>query len=129
MPTVPTMAHVLLVDDFRPIRSAMTRYLRLYGHRVTEAANVHSALERVEEGIDVVVTALTMPRRSGAELLQALRDRQVTTPVIMMSGRFPAPEETIGAAFVLQRPFDPLELLYAVDEVLSARPAKDIAGT
>lgn len=113
------MAHVLLVDDYRPIRSAVTRYLRLYGHTVTEAANFRSALERVDDGVDVVVTALTMPGRSGAELFRALRGRGMTAPVIMMSGRFPAPEEMFGAAFVLQRPFEPMALLHAVDHVLS----------
>lgn len=112
------MAHILLVDDYRPIRFALARYLRLYGHSVTEVANVRTALEKVDERIDVVVTALTMRGRGGSELLRALHDRGTIAPVIIMSGRFPHPSETTGAAFVLYRPFEPRELLEAVDQVL-----------
>lgn len=122
------MAHVLLVDDYRPIRSAVTRYLRLHGHTVTEAANVRAALERSDERVDVVVTALAMPGRSGAELLRALRGRGTTVPVIMISGRFPAAEETVGAAFVLQRPFEPMALLHAVDHVLAPETGEAVTG-
>lgn len=117
------MAHVLLLDDYRPIRSAVTRYLRLYGHTVTEAANVRSALEHADGGVDVVVTALTMPGSSGPELLRVLRDRSVMVPVIMMSGRFPDLGGTRGAAFVLSTPFEPMALLHAVDRVLSSASA------
>jgi hypothetical protein len=39
-------------------------------------------------------------------------------PVIMIAGRFPPPEETVGGAFALERPFEPLALLDAIDRVL-----------
>lgn len=127
------MTHVLLVDDYRPLRFALARYLRLHGHTVTEVANVRAALEQVGEHVDVVIAALSMPGRSGAELVRALQGRGVRAPVILTSSAFPRPGETSGAAFVLQSPFDPEQVLEALDRVLTSAaaevpPARTMSG-
>lgn len=122
------MANVLLVDDYRPIRQAVSRYLRLHGHTVTEVANLRSALERAVRGFDVIITALTMPGSGGAELIRALRSRNVTTPVIVISGQGLALEETVGVAWVLPSPFEPSALVDVVSNVLSTGQAKPAGG-
>lgn len=112
------MPHILLVDDHHAVRSALVRYLRLRGHTVTDVASAREALERADQGIDVVVTDLQMPGLGGAELARNLRDRNVEAPVILMSGRFPHAEEAAVADFVLQKPFGPEALCKAIDRVL-----------
>lgn len=113
------MAHVLLVDDYRPLRFALARYLRLHGHTVTEAASVRAALEQVGEHVDVVAAVLSLPGRTGAELLRTLHDRRVRVPVILTASGSPHPGETSRAAFVLHSPFDPEQMLDAVARVVS----------
>lgn len=123
------MAHVLLVDDYRPLRFALARYLRLHGHTVTEAASVRAALEQVGEHVDVVAAALSLPGRTGAELLRTLHDRRVRVPVILTASGSPHPGETSRAAFVLNSPFDPEQMLEAIERVLSKNATDGAMGT
>lgn len=123
------MARILLIDECTPIRSALARYLRLHGHQVTDVGSNRSALEVVEPHTDIVVADLKARGECGAGLLDLLRDRGSIAPIILLSGRFPDASETAGAAFVLFRPFDPPQLLDAVDHVLfPAMPQRDVGG-
>lgn len=123
------MANVLLVDDHVAVRSAVSRYLtRRGGHEVTEADSGRSALEKVGPDVDVVVTDLEMPGMGGAQLLEALRERGIHAPVILMSGRFPHQEEAARAAYVLLKPFNPQELCDLIDRFARGAPTEDVTA-
>lgn len=80
------MARILLLDDDPLIRRAIELHLRKQGHDVVSGKDGSEGLDLItRERFDLVVTDLKMPGATGLELLDAIRDRQITTPVIVLT--------------------------------------------
>jgi DNA-binding NtrC family response regulator len=80
------MPTVLIVDDERNIRATIARGLRLEGFRTVEAEHGGEALTVLEEqGADVVLLDIEMPRMDGLATLEALRDRGLAVPAIVLT--------------------------------------------
>jgi len=94
---------VLLVEDHTLARGALERTLRRSGYRVVTAADGVEALDLLRQYEDVacVVSDLSMPRMRGDELLQLMRRRGQSTPVILLSG-YPADAHRVGPALTTQ---------------------------
>lgn len=81
------MASLLLIDDDEDTRDFLQNALKERGHAV-------HCLERAEEGpqvllrepFDVVLLDNKMPGMTGLEFLEALRERSLTVPVVLMTG-------------------------------------------
>jgi len=84
---VPTRVLVLLVDDEPRVRAVTSTLLRRLGHEVLEANDGVEALALAAiRPPDLVVTDLIMPRVSGLQLIEALRDGRPFLPAIVMTG-------------------------------------------
>jgi DNA-binding NtrC family response regulator len=80
------MAAILVVDDDDTIRDALYDLFE-EAHLCHAAETAETALVYLEvETYDVVLTDISMPGLSGLELLGIVRQRQPTTPVIIISG-------------------------------------------
>ncbi|MDS1115849.1 response regulator transcription factor [Gordonia westfalica] len=82
------MVHALVVDD--DIRAAETvrRMLVSDGWAVTVAFDGPEGLWRVtEETYDVIMLDIMMPGMNGYRVLQNLREREIWTPVLMLSAK------------------------------------------
>ncbi|UFS71837.1 response regulator [Geomonas sp. RF6] len=119
---------VLVVDDEAIIRDLCMRALRDY-HTV-EAANGEEALRVYEQGgIDVVLTDVMMPRVDGIELLKALKEREPTIVVIIMTGY--ADKDLILKALkedaddFITKPLNLMQLRTAVDKALDKKALKE----
>lgn len=79
---------VLLVDDEDLVRTGTAEMLRDMGHTVHEAAGGAQALGRLGTGlqVDVVITDYMMPRISGAELAERIRELHPDMPVLVVTG-------------------------------------------
>ncbi|MDJ0789161.1 MAG: PAS domain S-box protein [Myxococcota bacterium] len=117
----PTGATILLVEDEAPVRAVSKAILEGAGHRVVTAGDGDQALElaRSKPEIDLVVTDLVMPRRSGASLASELRTVRPELPVITMSGYMPRPDVPLDGP-LLHKPFTGDELRSAVNELLAS---------
>ena len=82
-------ARILLVDDESNIRRMLGALLRAEGFEVTEAANGNAALLEADRADpDAIFLDLLMPPGpDGLSTLEALRQRTIDAPVIMMSGK------------------------------------------
>ena len=80
-------ASLLLVDDDAAFRQVMSGELRRMGHEVSTAASGEEALEcaRRQEP-EIVLLDLRLPGMDGLETLKALRARQPSLEVIMLTG-------------------------------------------
>ena len=117
-------ARILVVDDDEAVREIAEILLERGGFQVEVAAGGSEALSAIARGesIDAVLLDLEMPNPSGAFLLEQLRRERPGLPVVITSGykRELAAERLRGAdtcGFV-QKPFDPEDLLAAIDEAL-----------
>ena len=83
------MQRILVVDDEAMIRSLVGRALRKAGYEVEEAEDGLAGWERFSTAklhFDLVVTDSRLPRLSGSELAQRLRELHPTLPIINLSG-------------------------------------------
>jgi PAS domain S-box-containing protein len=128
---------VLIAEDEEMVRSLARRTLEMHGYRVVEAADGRAALElleRLEGGVDLVLSDAVMPELSGRALGELIGARWPGIPVIYMSG-YPGTEVVdrglvIPDAPFVAKPFTPEALARRAREVLDAargRPGPDPA--
>jgi DNA-binding NtrC family response regulator len=78
------MARVLVVDDEPGLVYALRSLIESLGHEPVTARSGSEALERLD-GADAVVTDFSMPEMDGLQLLEAIRQRDETLPVILLT--------------------------------------------
>jgi len=116
---------VLLVEDDPMVRRLVRRTLDGAGYRVVEAEDGAEALavfRRDPGAVDLVLTDVMMPRKSGAELAAALGAERPELPVVFMSGH-PNPREDHAArlpddADLIHKPFSADTLRHRVARAL-----------
>jgi len=118
--------HVLVVDDEPVQRQVLAGFLRKRGYQVTEVSGADAALGIVaRETVDLVLSDIRMPGRSGAELLQEVRSLNPEVPVILMTayGTIASAVDAMkrGAADYLTKPIDLDELEILVARTLERR--------
>ncbi|MGY2052741.1 hybrid sensor histidine kinase/response regulator [Methylobacterium sp. JK268] len=125
---------LLLVDDSSFFREMLTPVLKAAGYRVTAAASAEEALTILggETPIDIVVTDLDMPGRSGFDMIEVLRrtgTRVADLPVIALAASV-TPEvieraRSLGIADFVAK-FDRSGLVAALNEI--SAPTLDAAA-
>ena len=118
---------VLVVDDNADMRSYVERILRK-DYRIAVAKNGAEAFELAKRlHPELIVTDVMMPKMSGHDLLKAVRQDNAlrSVPVIFLTARAgsEARIESLdaGADDYLSKPFDELELLARVGNLIRAR--------
>jgi CheY-like chemotaxis protein len=77
---------VLIADDDRLVRAMLSDLLAELGHAVVEAANGVEAVALAErEGPDLLILDFLMPKLSGLDALQALREKGVRAPAVLLT--------------------------------------------
>jgi CheY-like chemotaxis protein len=102
---------ILVVDDDAFLREALTFDLSLLGASTLEAGNGEEAFGMLESRhVDAVISDIRMPKVSGLELLEKIRNRHTVTPyVILMTGFADFNQEDMlkkGAVAVFPKPMD-----------------------
>jgi len=84
----PAKARVMVVEDSRDARKAVTLWLESLNYQVIEADCVQTALNLAETTVfDIVISDIGLPDGSGYDLMSGLRDRDKSAVVgIAMSG-------------------------------------------
>ena len=118
---------VLVVDDNADMRSYVERILHKH-YRIVAAKDGAEALKQAQRlRPDLILTDVMMPKMSGHDLLQAVRaDKGLrSVPVIFLTARAgtEARIESLdaGADDYLSKPFDELELLARVGNLIRTR--------
>jgi two-component system cell cycle sensor histidine kinase/response regulator CckA len=123
---------VLVVEDDELVRRVARRALELGGYAVTEATTVDEALCQIEGGaaVDLVLTDVVMPGRSGLELASLLDSARPGLPVVLMSGYSDSQRSCTASRRFLEKPFTAEALLLRIEEELGGardgarRPAR-----
>jgi DNA-binding NarL/FixJ family response regulator len=120
------MIRALIADDHAVVRQGLRQILLETSDMVVtgEAANGPEALERARAGgYDVIVLDITMPGRSGFEVLKELRLEDPELPVLVLSmhseEQFAVRLLKAGASGYLNKESAPEELVKAIRKVVS----------
>lgn len=116
------MAHILIVEDNSNIREAVSQYLRLDGHTVTEfggAAGVFDAIRT--QAIDLAILDIMLPDGDGFVLARRIR-AESSVPLIFVSARDAESDRItgfeVGADDYVVKPFSNKELVLRVQALL-----------
>ena len=117
------MAKVLIVDDEQSIRRTLREILEFEKYDVDEASDGLECLVKLKRAqYDVVVMDIKMPKMDGMELLNAVYDKGIEIPFIMISAHGTidnAVEATKKGAFdFISKPPDLNRLLVSVRNAL-----------
>jgi putative two-component system response regulator len=117
------VSEVLVIDDEAVVRMLVMEILESAGHVVTGAESAERALTLLERTeFDLVVSDVVMPGLSGLELLEAVRARRASLPVVLVTGAGTydtlSQALTRGAAGLVTKPFAHAELQAAVADAL-----------
>jgi two-component system, NtrC family, response regulator AtoC len=123
------MAHVprvLVVDDEVNLRKVLAATLMREGYEVATAADGEAARRELdEEGADVVVTDLVMPKRDGISLLRHALTHHPDVPVIVITahGTVDTAVEALklGAFDYITKPFEQEELKRVIAKAARTR--------
>lgn len=120
--------NILIADDHAIVRKGLVQLLREEFHfaEITEAANSADVLDKAKGKIwDVILLDISMPGRSGLDVLKQLRADGIKAPVLMLSMH---PEDQYalrvlkaGASGFLNKDSATEELIAAVHKVLSGK--------
>ena len=117
------MSRMLIADDQDGIRLMLAQVFQNLGIEVDTANDGRSAWEKLEQnGYDLVLLDMNMPRMFGHEVLRNMRDQDINTPVMIMTafGEKTTLEEVqrLGITAQFEKPFDIYGMIEKVKDVL-----------
>lgn len=114
-------SHILVADDDEDIRRINTELLREAGYQVESVTDGAAAWDALQQNrYDLLLTDNSMPKMSGCELIENLKEAGISLPVIMVTGVVPPPVlfQKLQIEALLLKPYTADELLAKVWNVL-----------
>lgn len=117
---------ILLIDDEPSLLTSMSRFLIRHGYGVQTCSDPETALDLFKTApmdFDMVITDMTMPKITGAELAEKLLRTRPDLPIILCSGYSEAIDEEkikeLGIRRYVEKPLKLEELAIHIREVLA----------
>jgi len=126
------LARILIAEDDPLVASALEKGLRANGFSISLADDgVQAQRLSLMEEFDLLILDLGLPERDGFQVLQALRSRGRTLPVLVLTGRSERDAAACleaGADDYMRKPFQFEELLARVRTRIRAKEELDRMG-
>ena len=118
---------VLIVEDEPFVREATRSILESAGFEVLPATDADGAIKTYEEfprPIDLVMTDLVLPGRTGRELAEELHRRSAKVKVLLTSGysRAEFAADPHPQTYFLAKPYSRRILIAKIEEIFKVRP-------
>lgn len=120
------MSTILLIEDNERMAKVLARHMEIEGHQVILAEDGEAGLEAFRQHkVDLVLTDLKLPEKSGLDVLQGIKEENPLVPVLVMTahGTIETAVKAVkdGAFDFLQKPVDPEHLLLTISKALETR--------
>src|SRR6202035_3657297 len=114
---------VLIIEDEKRIQDFLSRGLESAGYVVDTAGDGNTGVEMVHATeYDLIILDLNLPDMDGLQVLQKIRNRKMSPPVLILSARDAVDDRVkgleLGADDYLVKPFAFVELLARVRALL-----------
>lgn len=119
------MTRLLVADDSETVLLMLQRRLEMEGYDVVTATDGVEAMERLRElepkEPDIILLDAMMPNMSGTEVLEEVRGKGSTVPIVMISAHLDAQEpdrmRSLGATDCIPKPFEWEDLIAKIEEL------------
>ena len=123
------MAHILIVEDDKPINRLVKKNLELVGHTCVSVYDGNEVYDVIEKSkFDLILLDVMLPGRDGFELIQDIHGK---APVIFLTARGTVHDRVTGlrhgADDYIVKPFDMLELTARIESVLRRTQKSEIS--
>ena len=113
---------VLIVDDNKSIRTMVADYLAARGYEVVQASDGIKGLDYgLSSDANLIILDVVMPGIDGVRLCKLLREKGVTTPIIMLTEKATITDKEagygVGVDDYLAKPFSPRELELRIESL------------
>ena len=124
-----TNAHILLVEDDPDIQLGLKYNLQNEGYEVDTAGNGKEGFEKALANLySLLILDVQLPEISGFDICRKLREHNMQTPIIMLTGKTDTFDKVLGlelgADDYVTKPFDVRELLARIKAVIRRGEAK-----
>jgi two-component system response regulator FixJ len=121
---------IYLIDDQDSVRHALGEMLSVFGFSVTAFASADEFLAMAATApLGCIVADVKMPGTDGIELVRELARRDITLPVVLISGHADVPMAVTaikaGAEDFIEKPVDDVQLVAAINRSLARVFAED----
>ncbi len=122
------MANILVIDDEESIRYTFESFISEEGHQVFTARNYAEGIAQLaDRRFDLIFSDIILEGRTGIDILRAVGERNLTSPVVMVTG-YPTVETAaeavrLGAFDYLPKPVEQEALLRITRLALGHRKA------
>ncbi|MBT4951477.1 MAG: response regulator [Pelagibacteraceae bacterium] len=124
-------AVALIDDDPNLIKIGTTVLTKIGGKKVTSFISGEDFLAYIKDHVniyDVILIDVNMPEMLGTEVVDRIVEKhpEFNTPIIFLTGMNDKNElkelfNHTGVIGVISKPFDPMELIHLVDDLLEAK--------
>ena len=123
-------ANVLIIDDETAIRESLQTLLELEDYVVTQAETADQGLALLAANTyDLVMLDISLPDRNGLDVLEEIRERDVFTPIIMITAHGTVDNAIRamqnGASNFIAKPWDNEKLLADVSAAVARRRVEE----
>lgn len=113
---------LLLCEDEKELSNALAKILKHYNYSVDVVYDGEEALEYIEnDNYDAIILDIMMPKIDGITVLKNIRQKQNSTPVIMLTAKSSVDDKVegldLGANDYLTKPFETKELLARIRSI------------
>ncbi len=124
---------ILIVDDDEQLIDGLKLYLASEGYDVIPARDGREGLDKaLRESPDLIILDLMLPEKDGLDVCRELRQKNVTTPVIMLTAKGEEVDRVvgleIGADDYITKPFSARELLARIKVHLRRKNREEKKG-
>jgi len=115
--------NILVVDDDRDFAESLANVLELGGHRITQIFTGEAAIARLtHDDIDLAFVDIVLPKLGGIDALRVIHNLRPGMKIVLMTGhnadRYAQEARMFGAVDILQKPFDPMQLLDRIESLV-----------
>lgn len=120
---------LLLAEDEKALSRALVMILQKSGFEVEPVYDGESALDAIESGnYDAAVLDIMMPKKSGLEVLKAVREKENLLPILLLTAKAEIDDKVtgleLGANDYLTKPFAAKELIARIRAMLRVQTAQ-----
>src|SRR5256714_2544320 len=121
---------ILIIDDEMAIRESLQTLLELEDYVITQAESAEQGLNFLAANTyDLVLLDISLPDRNGLDVLEEIRERDATIPIIMITAHGTVDNAIramqSGASNFIAKPWDNEKLLADVSAAIARRRAEE----